>query len=109
VAAALCHAHGRPLPEAREHEAREHDMYPQDFKNETIEGVVLCCRRQYPLALAYAMTIHRSQGLTLPRVEVDLTDVWEAGQAYVALSRAPDRDGLRNESASSTSRRRWRS
>jgi ATP-dependent DNA helicase PIF1 len=76
-------------------EAREHDMYPQDFKNETIEGVVLCCRRQYPLALAYAMTIHRSQGLTLPRVEVDLTDVWEAGQAYVALSRAPDRDGLR--------------
>ncbi len=41
-------------------------------------------------------TFHRSQGLTLCRVEADLTDVdvWEAGQAYVALSRAPDPDGL---------------
>jgi hypothetical protein len=32
-------------------EAREHDMYPADFKDETIEGVVQCCRRQYPLSL----------------------------------------------------------
>ena len=42
---------------------------------------------QFPLRLAYAMTIHKSQGLTLPRAYIDIRAAREPGQAYVALSR----------------------
>lgn len=49
---------------------------------------LLASRLQYPLTLAYATTIHKAQGLTIARVQVRLAAAFEAGQAYVALSRA---------------------
>jgi ATP-dependent DNA helicase PIF1 len=50
--------------------------------------------RQYPLRPAYAMTIHKSQGLTLDRALIDIRAAREPGQAYVALSRLRTLQGL---------------
>lgn len=49
--------------------------------------MVIASRTQYPLRLAYALTIHKSQGMTLPAMVVDMHRIFSAGQAYVALSR----------------------
>lgn len=49
---------------------------------------------QYPLRLAYSMTIHKSQGLTLSEALIDIRAAREPGQAYVALSRLKSLKGL---------------
>ncbi len=48
----------------------------------------------FPVSLAYATTIHKAQGATLDRMIVDLHQLWEPGQAYVALSRVRSGSGL---------------
>lgn len=79
------------------------------FKNGVKQIISACCtvserggckpysllsRTQVPLLPGYAMTVHASQGMTLENVVVDLARCWEAGQAYVTLSRAKSLSGL---------------
>ena len=49
---------------------------------------------QIPLKLGWALTIHKSQGMTLTRAEVDVGGAFSFGQAYVALSRVTGSAGL---------------
>lgn len=58
------------------------------------DGEVVVSREQYPLRLAYGITIHKSQGMTLDKLIVDCNRIFECGQAYVALSRIKSIDGL---------------
>lgn len=58
------------------------------------DGEIIVSREQYPLRLAYGITIHKSQGMTLEKLIVDCKRIFECGQVYVALSRIKTLDGL---------------
>ena len=67
----------------------------EDWAIENELGQPVARFSQLPLRLAWAITIHKSQGMTLDCAEIDLSKTFEPGQGYVALSRVKSLDGLK--------------
>ena len=72
----------------------ENVTYTVNEEDKTIQQEVVGTFKQFPLKLAWAVTIHKSQGLTFDRAIVDAQDAFAHGQVYVALSRCTGLDGL---------------
>ncbi|MEN9914390.1 MAG: hypothetical protein RL528_1139 [Bacteroidota bacterium] len=68
--------------------------YSLDEKTQEIKEEVLGTFVHYPIKLAWAITIHKSQGLTFEKAILDVADAFAPGQAYVAFSRLRSLEGL---------------
>ena len=84
-------------PDTSIHVEREewtNSRYSLNEKTGAIEEVTDGTFQQYPVKLAWAITIHKSQGLTFDRVMIDASGAFAHGQTYVALSRCRTLEGI---------------
>lgn len=84
---------GNPLVKTRDNDLIEAKAETWAIEDET--GKPLASFVQIPLRLAWAITVHKSQGMTMDAAMIDLSRAFEKGQGYVALSRLRDLSGLK--------------
>lgn len=74
-------------PTVHMHNGKIITVEPESWTVQDDNSKVLASYSQFPLRLAWAITVHKCQGMTLEEAEVDLSKTFEKGQGYVALSR----------------------
>ena len=84
---------GVPIVETRDGKTIKADREEWIFEDN--DGKPKGTIKQIPLRLAWAITVHKSQGMTLDAAEIDLSQAFEPGQGYVALSRIRTLSGLK--------------
>lgn len=78
-----------------EREIWENIVYKYNEKNKTVDEKLIGTYTQFPVRLAWALTIHKSQGLTFNKVIIDVgRGAFSGGQTYVALSRSTSLEGI---------------
>lgn len=74
---------------------REHVISRMSFPQQVVGDRIIAERRQIPLDLAWAMSVHKAQGSTVTQAVIDVQNAFEVGHVYVALSRVQSLAGLR--------------
>ena len=83
-----------PTPLVRFDDGVTRSVTPSTFFGAVPGGGGAGTRTQLPLKLAWALAVHKAQGMTLTRAELEIADAFAAGQVYVALSRVTRLAGL---------------
>lgn len=87
--------YGETMPVVQFDNGITRTMFVESWSVAGFNGDIVAERKQIPLVLGWALTIHKAQGMTLDRVETDVGRAFDYGQVYVAMSRSRSMQGLR--------------